>query len=44
MCIRDSDVDGFLEADGVTVDVDEPVRTLLGNLDQFSGQFGIVEP
>lgn len=38
------DVDGFLEADGVTVDVDEPVRTLLGNLDQFSGQFGIVEP
>ena len=40
----DVDVDGFLGLDGVVVDADGPVRTLLGNLDQFSGQFGIVEP
>lgn len=38
------DVDGFLALETVTVDDDGPVRTLLGNLDQFSGLFGIVEP
>ena len=38
------DIDGFLAADGVSVDVDGPVRTLLGDLDDFTGEFGIVEP
>ena len=38
------DVDGFLAAEGVSVDDPAPVRTLLGALDSFTGIFGIVEP
>lgn len=38
------DVDGFLALDGVAATGEAHVRTLLGNLDAFSGLFGIVEP
>ena len=43
------DIDGFLGLDGVDVageagSAESSVRTLLGNLYRFSGQFGIVEP
>ena len=38
------DVDGFLAIEGVSASDDGPVRLLFGNLDQFSSEFGIVEP
>ena len=37
-------VDDFLSLTGVSVEGEASVRTLLGNLDSFSGFFGIVEP
>ena len=40
----DIDVDGFLATDDVSADDAGPVRLLLGSLDRFSGEFGIVEP
>ena len=38
------DVDGFLAIEGVSASDDGPVRLLFENLDQFSSEFGIVEP
>ncbi|NDH96640.1 MAG: MBL fold metallo-hydrolase [Actinobacteria bacterium] len=38
------DVDGFLAIEGVSASDDGPVRMLFENLDQFSSEFGIVEP
>ena len=38
------DVDGFLELASVSASDPAPVVTLLGNLDRFTGVFGIVEP
>ncbi|GJM39593.1 MAG: beta-lactamase-like protein [Acidimicrobiales bacterium] len=40
----DIDVDGFLALEGVSVDNPDSLRTLLDNLDQFTSEFGIVEP
>jgi alkyl sulfatase BDS1-like metallo-beta-lactamase superfamily hydrolase len=38
------DVDEFCAAANVELDNEAPVRQLLGSLDRFSGEFGIVEP
>ena len=38
------DVDGFLAIEGVSARDDGPLRMLFENLDQFSSEFGIVEP
>ena len=38
------DVDSFLAIDGVEVSDEAPLRMLFENLDQFSSEFGIVEP
>jgi len=38
------DAESFIAADGVSVDNEQPIRTLLDALDSFSGLFGIVEP
>ena len=38
------DVDGFLAIESVSASDDGPVRMLFENLDQFSSEFGIVEP